>query len=223
MYKKRKKDEAEEALERVEGKKKILEDWIPSTGVGKKVKNGEINSLDQLFGMNLKLFEPEIVDYLLGDVLEKLVEFKKTARVTRSGRSFSYRAAVLVGDGNSYVGIGTGKDVERFPAIKKATRNAKLGIAKVIKGCGSWECTCSVSHSLPFKVEGSSSSIRVVLIPAPKGTGLVVGDNIKDVLKFAGVKDAWSKTFGNTRSKLDFVQAAVDALSNTTKFRVSPE
>lgn len=213
----------EEKLDRAEVKKNILENWIPATQTGKRVKNGEISSLDQLFGLNLKIFEPEIVDSLVLDLSEKLVDFKKTTRVTRSGRMFSFRASVLVGDGNSYVGIGTAKDRERFPAIRKATKNAKLNLAKVVKGCGSWECTCSTEHSLPFKVGGSSSSVRVVLIPAPKGTGLVVGDNIKDVLKFAGLKDIWSKTFGNTKSKLDFVQAAVNALKNTTGYKVSSD
>jgi len=146
---------------------------------------------------------------------------KKTTRVTRSGRNFSFRASVLVGDNNGYVGIGTGKDTERFPAIRKATKNAKLSLVKVKRGCGSWECTCHSEHSLPFKVEGKSSSVRVILIPAPKGTGLVVGDHIKEVLKFSGVKDVWSKTFGNTSTKLDFVHAAIDALANTTKYKIS--
>ena len=213
----------EEALDRAETRKKALESWVPSTDAGRTVKKGEIASLDQLFALNLKVFEPEIVDFLVSDIQEKLVDFKKTTRVTRSGRSFSFRAGVLVGDNNSLIGVGTGKDAERFPAIRKATNSAKLSIVKVLKGCGSWQCTCSTEHSLPFKVEGSSSSVRVVLLPAPKGTGLVVGNNIKDVLKFAGLKDAWSKTFGNTRSKLDFVQATVNALANTTKFKLSPD
>ncbi len=213
----------EEALDRAELKKKTLNNWVPTTEVGKTVKKGEIASLDQLFSMNLKVFEPEIVDYLISDMSEKLIDFKKTTRVTRSGRSFSFRAGILVGDGLSFVGLGTGKDRERYPAIRKATNSAKLSMVKVLKGCGSWQCTCSTEHSLPFKVEGASSSVRVILFPAPKGTGLVAGDNIKDVLRFAGLKDVWSKTFGNTRSKLDFVQATVDALANTTKFKVSPE
>jgi len=216
-----KKTAKEEALDRAEQRKKVLENWIPSTQTGKRVKDGEIETLDQFFNLNLKVFEPEIVDSLVEELGEKLIDFKKTTRVTRSGRMFSFRAGVLVGDNNSYIGVGTGKDTERFPAIRKATKNAKLALVKVKRGCASWECTCNTEHSLPFKVKGSSSSVRVILIPAPKGTGLVVGDQIKDVLRFAGIKDVWSKTFGNTSSKLDFVQAAIDALGQTTKYKLS--
>jgi len=219
----KKKTPEEEALDRAEMRKKVLENWIPTTQTGKRVKDGEITSIDQLYSLNLKIFEPEIVDNLVENLQENLADFKKTTRVTRSGRMFSFRASVLVGDNSGYIGVGIGKDTERFPAIRKATKNAKLSLVKIKKGCGSWECTCNSEHSIPFSVEGSSSSVRVILIPAPKGTGLVVGDRIKEVLKFAGVKDVWSKTFGNTASKLDFVQAAVDALANTTKFRISPD
>jgi len=91
----------------------------------------------------------------------------------------------------------------------------------VLRSCGSWECRCSENHSVPFKVIGKSSSVRVKLLPAPKGIGLVAGDNIKEVLKFAGIKDVWSKTKGNTGSTLDFVSAAIDALAATNNVRLS--
>lgn len=202
-------------------KEKELAAWVPKTVLGKKIKDGEIASIEQAFLAGNRILEPEAVDFLLHDLGEQLIEFNKTTRVTRSGRVFSFRATVLVGDKQKYIGIGTGKDKERFPALRKAAKNAKLALIKVNKGCGSWECGCTENHSVPFRVKGKSASVRVILIPAPKGTGLVVGDNIKEVLRFAGVKDAWCKTFGNTASKLDFVKAAIDALSNTGKMRVS--
>ncbi|MBI4045103.1 MAG: 30S ribosomal protein S5 [Candidatus Diapherotrites archaeon] len=216
--------EDKKAIEEVISKKeKKLDDWVPKTESGKLVRNGEIGSLDDFFAKGLKVFEPEVVDFLSRDMEEKMIEFKKTARVTRSGRVFSFRAAVLVGDKNRYVGLGIGKDKERFPALRKATKNAKLSLVKIMRGCGSWECGCSETHSVPFRVEGKSSSVRVVLIPAPKGTGLVVGKNIKDVLVFAGVRDVWSKTFGNTASKLDFVKATIKALTGTGKVKLSKD
>lgn len=204
-------------------KEKQLNDWTPKTIAGKKVKNSEISSLDQFFSLGLKILEPEIADVLLPDLKEELIEFKKTTRVTRSGRVFSFRATVLVGDGRNYIGVGTGKDKERFPAVRKAAKNAKLAISKVSKGCGSWECGCSEHHSVPFRVTGKSSSVKVVLFPSPKGTGLVVGNRIKQVLMFAGIKDVWSKTFGNTASRLDFVKAAIDALSKTQQAKYSDD
>ena len=179
--------------------------------------------MDDFFAKGFRVLEPEITDTLLPELNEKLVDFKKTARVTRQGRNFSFRASVLIGDGHSYIGLGTAKDRERFPAIMKATRKAKMSIKKIRKGCGSWQCRCSESHSVPFKVTGKEASVKVVLLPAPKGTGLVVGNNIKDVMLFAGIKDVWSKTFGNTGSKLQFVAAAVDSLVATNKVRLSED
>lgn len=200
---------------------KRQEDWHPKTDAGKKVANGEITSLEELMKLNLPVREPRIIDALLPDLEDKVVDFKKTTKVRRSGRVFAFRAAVLIGDKNQYIGLGVGKDKERFPSIRKATRKAKLNMVKVRKGCGSWECTCGNPHSVPFKVEGKSASVKVVFIPAPKGTGLVAGDNIKDVLIFAGIRDVWCKTFGASDTKLNFVKAAVDALSQTTKMKIS--
>lgn len=217
------KTEIKEDLSKDLKKEKRLSDWVPKTTSGRKTRNGEIASLDQYLSLGNKILEPEVVDNLLSDLQEELIEFTKTTRVTRSGRVFSFRATVLVGDGESYIGVGTGKDKERFPAMRKAAKNARLSIQKISKGCASWECGCSEPHSVPFRVEGKSSSVRVVLMPAPKGTGLVVGNNIKKTLEFVGIKDVWCKTFGNTASKLDFIKASIDALSKTRKMKYSDD
>ncbi len=198
-------------------------EWVPLTEGGKSVKKGEITSLDDYFSKGFRIMEPEIVDALVPEIRTKLIEFKKTARITRQGRNFSYRATVLVGDGNSYVGVGTGKDKERLPAIQKATRAAKMSLVKVKKGCGSWECKCGERHSVPFRVIGKHSSIEVMLMPAPRGTGLVVGNAIKDVFNFVGIKDVWSRTKGNTNSTLEFVSATIKALMKTNKARLTEE
>jgi small subunit ribosomal protein S5 len=152
---------------------------------------------------------------------EKLVEFTKTTRVVSAGRQFSFRASVLVGNKNGFVGIGSAKDRERFPAIKKAARRAKLNLVPVHRGCGSWECPCGLPHSVPFKVQGKCASVKVVARPAPKGLGLVVGENIKNVFRFAGISDVWTETRGSSDTTLNFVKAAVDALSKTAKMRLS--
>lgn len=223
MRKEKRGDELERLTRPEESRDRILERWVPITGAGKIVRNGEVTSLDDFFARGHKVMEPEIVNALVPELKEKLVEIRKTARITKQGRSFSFRAAVLIGDGESYIGLGTAKDRERYPAVSKAKRNAKLSIMKVRKGCGSWECRCRESHSVPFRVEGSSSSVRVTFMPAPKGTGLVVGDKIKDVLRFVGIRDAWSKCWGNTASTLDFVSAGINALAATNKVRLSGE
>ena len=199
-----------------------LSDWIPKTELGKKVKNGEITSIEEIFAKNLPILEPEIVDSLV-DLQEEVIDIKKTSRVVRAGRKFAFRTSVLVGNKNGLIGLGTAKDTEKWPAVEKAKRKARLNLVRIRRGCGSWECPCHEQHSVPFKVEGKCASVRVTLLPAPKGVGLVAGDNIKKVLEFAGIKDVWSRTAGATKTTLNFALAAIDALSNTAKMRVSEE
>ncbi len=204
-------------------KKEELAEWIPKTTLGKKVKNGDIASMNEVIESKLPLIEPQIVDYLLPDLEEKMVDFKKTTKVRRAGRQFSFRATVLVGDKNQFIGAGTGKHKEKWPAVRKATRRAKLNLIRVRKGCGSWECTCGTGHSIPFKVKGSCGAVKIELMPAPKGTGLVVGNKIKDVFDFVGIKDVWSRTRGATDTRLNFIRATINALSKTTSMKVSEE
>jgi small subunit ribosomal protein S5 len=199
-----------------------LEKWVPKTELGKKVQNGDFKTLDQVFDSNLPLMEPEIVDTLT-QLEESVMDVAKTTRVVRAGRKFSFRVTVLVGNKNGYVGVGTAKDKEKWPAVRKAARNAKLHLVKIGRGCGSWECVCNTHHTVPFKVTGKDASVRVTLMPAPRGIGLAVGDNIKEVFKFAGISDVWSKTLGNTRTKLNFVRAAIDALRQTRKAKLSDD
>lgn len=204
-------------------KEKVLQDWVPKTELGKKVKQGGFASLDEVFNTNKKILEPEIVDSLT-DLEEVVIEIKKTTRVVRAGRKFSFRAAVLVGNKNGLIGLGTAKDTEKWPAVRKATKSAKLNLININRGSGSWEeQPTEARHSVPFKVVGRSGGVHVTLIPAPKGTGLVVGHNIKPVLELAGVQNVWSKARGSTTTKLNFVRATYDALLQTTKMHVSDD
>jgi len=213
----------ERRIARAEEKKaKELAEWVPKTELGKKVLAKEITSLDEVFKNNQPILEPEIVDYIM-PMEEKMIEFKKTTRVVRAGRKFSFRVTVLVGNKNGFVGVGTAKDNEKWPAVNKATRKAKLNLVRVRRGCGSWECICGTGHSVPFKVEGKNASVKITFLPSPKGTGLVAGDAVKDVLRFAGVTDVWTKVSGATDTRLNFVKAAIDALVKTTKMKVSDD
>ena len=204
-------------------KEEALKEWVPRTELGKLVLNGKIKSLEEILLSNKKIMEPEIVDYLEPDMQTLVVDVKKTARVVRAGRKFSFRAAVLIGNKKGIIGIGMAKDREKWPAVRKAEKNAKLNLILVKRGCGSWECGCNEEHSVPFQVTGKCASVRVTLIPAPKGAGLVVGNKIKPVMEFAGIKDVWSKTKGNTSTALNFVRAAIDALRKTLKVKQSPD
>ncbi len=95
-----------------------------------------------------------------------------------------------------------------------------MNIIQVARGCGSWECTCGTYHSIPFKLRGRSGSVRIELMPAPKGTGLVVEDDLKKLLALAGIKDVWSKTFGQTSSRDNLVGACMKALKNSNYMKL---
>ncbi len=200
-----------------------MKDWVPKTKLGKLVYAGEITTFEEALKTNLPILEPEIIDKLLPNLETVISDVRVTVRVTDSGRRRSFRVAVLVGDGNGHVGFGIGKASEYRPALMDAIKTAKLNIFRVRRGCGSWECGCGRPHSIPLRVEGHAGSVRVVLKPAPRGTGLVVADAIKPVFRLAGIRDVWSKGFGNTRSTINFIQATLNALKKTTSTKLPKE
>ncbi|MCE4620757.1 MAG: 30S ribosomal protein S5, partial [Desulfurococcales archaeon] len=176
-----------------------MEEWVPRTRVGRLVYEGKITSIDELFRRNLPILEPEIIDYLLGDQLKhEIIDVTIVQKMTDAGRITRFRAVVVLGNEDGYVGLGKGKARQFREAVNKALRNAKLNITPVRRGCGSWECTCGEAHSVPFIVRGKSGSVEVILKPAPKGTGIVAGDVAKKVLKLAGIRDVWTFTKGET-------------------------
>jgi len=195
-----------------------LGSWVPRTQVGRMVAEGKIKSIDEIFARNLPIKEVEIIDALLPDLKFEVLNVNFVQRQTDSGEVSQYQVTVAVGNENGYVGVGMGKSKHIGTAIDKAVRRAKLSIIPVRRGCGSWECLCGEPHSVPFKVEGKSGSVRVVLIPAPKGVGLVASDVAKTVLRLAGINDVWSRSFGETRTTHNMAKAVYEALKETYKF-----
>ena len=196
-------------------KASFLEQWEPRTRLGQMVKNGEITSIEEIFSQNRKIKEIEIIDYLVPDLEETILDVRRVQRQTDAGRKTSFQAIAAVGNRNGLVGVAPGKDVSMGTAISKAIRNAKLALIPVKRGCGSWECACRDPHSLTLSVEGDCASVRVRLLPAPRGLGLVTGEAAKKVLKLVGVQDCWSRTWGDTRTTANYVKAIYDALKKT--------
>jgi len=215
----------ESEIERIEReiveRQAVLANWVPKTELGRAVKSGKITNVNEIFDKGMRVLEPEIMDSLL-KLEDHLIQLARTTRVTRAGRKYSYRAEVIAGNKDGFVGVGTAKDADRFPAINKAKRVAKLNLIRVYRGSGSWEEQATDDkHSVPFKVEGRTGSVRVVLMPAPKGTGLAVGKAIRPVMELAGIRNVWGRTKGRSTIHLNFVLAAIDALSKTGKMKAS--
>jgi len=224
-----KRETRQEAMERI--KLEELDSWKPKTALGKKVREGKIKDINEILDSNQKILEEQIIDLLLKldqDLLligqakgkfggGKRRAWKQTQRKTMEGNVPSFSCGVIVGDKNGHVGVGFGKAKETLPAREKAIRTSKLNLIKVTRGCGSFDCLCEEKHTIPFKVQGKCGSAVVILIPAPQGTGLVIGDECKKILKLAGIKDIYSKTFGQTKSTMNLAVACIDALKKTNK------
>jgi len=189
--------------------------WVPRTRLGKMVAEGRVTSLSEIFQQGWKVREVGIVDFLLPDVKDEVIDISLVQKQTDSGERSRFRALVAVGNEDGFVGIGIGKAPRVRNAIEKGIADAKVSIASVARGCGSWECACGENHSLPFKVIGESGSVEVQLIPGPKGLGLVAGDTAKVVLRLAGIKDCWSKAFGSTQTVVSFAYSTFFALQQT--------
>ncbi len=197
-----------------------VDDWVPKTSLGKLVKEGHINSIEEIFQNNYVIREPEIVDVLIPDLRQEVVDVSLVQRQSDSGQQKSFRITVVVGNGEGVIGIGIGKASEFVPAVRAAEARAKLQATVFRRGCGSWECRCGEAHSIPVQTNGESGSVSVTLRPAPKGTGLVTADVGKTVLRIAGLKDVWSITKGRSRTSSNFAKALVDALTQT--YRMLP-
>jgi len=189
--------------------------WVPKTKLGRMVQSGQALSLDDVFTQGLRVMEPEIVDVLLPGLKQEVLGIGFVQKQTDAGEKSRFRAVVAVGDNNGYLGVGDGKAKQVRTAIDKATLQAKLKVIPIRRGCGSWECGCGRSHSLPFRVTGKCGSVRVDIVPGPRGLGLVGGEIVKTVLTLAGVRDCWTRTYGSTSTLASTAFAVYDALRNT--------
>ena len=216
------------------------ETWKPKTILGKKVLSGEITDINKVFADGMKIAEHQIVDILLPDLEKDVIfiggstgkgggirrtPFKRTSRMHKSGRRYRISVMAIVGNRNGYVGIGsaTSPAGKHREAIEKATQKAKMNIIPVARGCGSWECLCETNHSIPFTVEGKRGSVIIKLIPAPKGIGLCVSNEIKKIMRMAGISDIWCKSRGNTKMRTNFVMAVFSALRKLNVYKIKSE
>jgi small subunit ribosomal protein S5 len=195
------------------------EEWIPKTRLGKLVYEGQVTTFDEALKSGLPIKEPGLVSALLPNLEDEVLDINMVQRMTDSGRRVKFRTTVIVGNRDGYIGLGEGKDVQVGMAIKKGIGNAKLNLLKISRGCGSWECGCGQAHTVPYQVMGEAGSVRVVLMPAPRGLGIAAGETSRKVMEMAGIKDVWTRTFGSTRTTLNFAMATYNALLNTITVR----
>lgn len=210
-----------------------FENWVPKTSTGRAVRTGKIKNINEIFDKGKKILEPEIVDILIPNLQKDVLfvgqakgkfgggkrrAFRQTQKVSKEGTSLTFSVMAVVGDGKGHVGIGYGRASETLPAREKAIRKAKLNILKIPIGCASYDCSCNEKHSIPVETFGKCSSVKVKLIPAPQGTGLVVNDELKKIMKALGIKDIYSKCSGQVRTTFNTAKACMQALNKLNSF-----
>ncbi len=133
---------------------------------------------------------------------ELVIDVKSVVKVTKGGRRRRYSATVVVGDRKGKVGLGIGKANEVPDAIKKAIQDAnkKMITIPLIDG-----------RTVAHEMIGTSGAARVIIKPAPAGTGIIAGGAVRAILELAGIRDVVSKSLG-ARTKINTATAALNAL-----------
>lgn len=137
---------------------------------------------------------------------EKVISINRCAKVVKGGRRFSFSALCVVGDKQGHVGIGSGKAGEIPSAIRKAIDKAKKNLIYIDL----------VSTTIPFPINAKSCASRVILKPAPRGSGIVAGGTVRAIMELVGIKDVLTKSIGST-SPSNIASATIKCLQEIKK------
>jgi len=187
------------------------------TKLGRLVKEGLIKSLEEIYLFSLPIKEYQILDQFLGPKLkDEVMKIMPVQKQTQAGQRTRFKAFVIVGDGDGHFGLGEKCAKEVATAIRGAIIAAKIAVIPVRRGY--WGQKFGAPHTVPVKVTGKCGSVRVRLIPAPRGTGIVAAGAVKKLLTYAGIKDVYTKSSGSTRTMGNFIKATYHALVQTYQY-----
>lgn len=166
------------------------------------------------------LFAGEVGGVKKSKLVDEVMKIYPVQKQTAAGQRTRFKAVVAVGDKNGHIGIGVKVAKEVQIAIKGALMDAKIHVIPVRRGY--WGSKIGRPHTVPIKVTGKCGSVRIRLIPAPRGTEIVGAPTSKKVLELAGVQDCYTSSQGKTRTEQNFILATYNALKKTYKF-LTPE
>ena len=136
---------------------------------------------------------------------EKMIAVNRVTKVVKGGRTLSFAALTVVGDGDGKIGMGKGKAKEVPVAVQKAMEAARRNMFKVsLKG-----------GSIHHNVRGAHGAAKVLMAPAPAGTGIIAGGPMRAVFEVMGVTDIVAKSLGSS-NPYNMVRATLDALKRST-------
>merc|ERR1712226_242323 len=199
------------------GQQNKQDEWQPTTKLGRLVKCEKVKSFEEIFRHCMPIKEPQIVDHLIKkankDIKEEVMKVKPVQKQTTAGQRTRFKAWVLIGDEDGHIGLGQKAHKEVQGAIKGATLDAKMNFVPVRKGY--WGNKIGQPHTVPMSISAKNGSVRVRLVPAPRGTDIVGAPTSKKVLQFAGIQDCYTQSRGSTKTKGNFLYAVFKALSKT--------
>ncbi len=143
---------------------------------------------------------------------QSILDLARVTRVTKGGKQLNFRACVVIGDRRGRVGFGVEKGRDVQIAVDKAVTQAKKHMIKVPL----------VHETIPHRVEAKFKSARIMIKPAPRGSGIIAGSALRTVLELAGVPNASGKILGRTTNKITNVKAAFEALQSFKLVRTKP-
>jgi len=203
---------------RADGENK--DSWTPCTKVGRLVKAGLIKKIEELYLFSIPIKEYQIVDHFLPDLKDDVMRLSPVQKQTSAGQRTRFKAYVVVGDCDGHVGVGNKCAKEVANAIRGAIEVAKLAVIPVRRGY--WGNKIGKPHTVPMKVTGKCGSVRLRLVPAPRGAGIVAAPVSKKILQFAGVEDVYTSSQGMTKTGGNFAMATFDAVKRTYGY-LTPE
>ena len=136
---------------------------------------------------------------------EKMIAVNRVTKVVKGGRILGFAALTVVGDGDGRIGMGKGKSKEVPAAVQKAMEEARRNLLKVSLKNG------TIHH----RVMGHHGAASVLMMPAPKGTGIIAGGPMRAVFEVMGITDIVAKSHGSS-NPYNMVRATLDALRNST-------